>query len=183
MATEHSTITDPDIHEPKGVAAATAGQAYIADGAASGTWTDVYQFASVYSSEADAVSVSSIGTTPQTLPFANDAPDNICVSDSANNRITLTNAGIYFVLFDCSFSTAAAGDAGLYEFKLLDDGVATGYAVARQMSGTSDTGSCSFSAIITAGAGSQLTITVESDDAGSDDINIYTTKLIAFKVG
>lgn len=38
MATEHSTITDPDIHEPKGVAAATSGQIYVADGAASGSW-------------------------------------------------------------------------------------------------------------------------------------------------
>lgn len=39
MAVEHSTITDPDIHEPKGVAAATVGQLYVASGAGSGTWT------------------------------------------------------------------------------------------------------------------------------------------------
>lgn len=36
---EHVSIADPNIHEPKGVAAATAGQAYVADGAGSGTWT------------------------------------------------------------------------------------------------------------------------------------------------
>lgn len=35
---EHSAISDPYIHEPKGVAAASAGEVYIADGAGSGTW-------------------------------------------------------------------------------------------------------------------------------------------------
>lgn len=39
MAVQHSAITDPDIHEPKGVAAATLGQVYTADGAGSGDWS------------------------------------------------------------------------------------------------------------------------------------------------
>lgn len=39
MTIEHVNATDPDIHEPKGVAAASAGQAYLANGAGSGTWT------------------------------------------------------------------------------------------------------------------------------------------------
>jgi hypothetical protein len=36
---EHSVITDPNIHEPKGVAAASAGQVYVANGSGSGAWT------------------------------------------------------------------------------------------------------------------------------------------------
>jgi hypothetical protein len=40
MATEHVNITDPQIHEPKGVASAASGQYYAADGAGSGSWTD-----------------------------------------------------------------------------------------------------------------------------------------------
>ena len=35
---EHSVITDPDIHEPKGVASAASGHTYVADGAGSGNW-------------------------------------------------------------------------------------------------------------------------------------------------
>jgi hypothetical protein len=35
---EHSAITDPNIHEPKGVAAATSGQIYVANGSGSGSW-------------------------------------------------------------------------------------------------------------------------------------------------
>ena len=34
----HSTLTGADLHEPKGAAAATSGQVYVADGAASGAW-------------------------------------------------------------------------------------------------------------------------------------------------
>ena len=36
---QHSAIADPNIHEPKGVAAAAAGKVYVANGSGSGTWT------------------------------------------------------------------------------------------------------------------------------------------------
>ena len=37
---EHSAITDPNIHEPKGVAAAASGKVYVSNGAGSGSWAD-----------------------------------------------------------------------------------------------------------------------------------------------
>lgn len=36
----HSTLTDPYLHEPKGVSSAPAGSTYVADGAGTGTWED-----------------------------------------------------------------------------------------------------------------------------------------------
>lgn len=36
---QHSLITDPYVHEPKGVTSAGADEVYVADGAGSGTWT------------------------------------------------------------------------------------------------------------------------------------------------
>lgn len=39
MAVEHSTLTDPDLHEPKGASSAAANTAYIANGSGSGAWT------------------------------------------------------------------------------------------------------------------------------------------------
>jgi len=39
MPTEHVDILDPEIHEPKGVAAAADHEIYIANGAGSGAWT------------------------------------------------------------------------------------------------------------------------------------------------
>jgi len=35
---EHKNIPDPNIHEPKGISSATAGEIYVADGAGSGDW-------------------------------------------------------------------------------------------------------------------------------------------------
>lgn len=34
----HASITDPNIHEPKGVSSATAGRVYVSNGSGSGTW-------------------------------------------------------------------------------------------------------------------------------------------------
>ena len=36
----HNTLTDPYLHEPKGISTALAGQIYVADGAGSGTWVE-----------------------------------------------------------------------------------------------------------------------------------------------
>lgn len=35
---QHASLTDPELHEPKGVASASSGQVYVADGAGSGSW-------------------------------------------------------------------------------------------------------------------------------------------------
>lgn len=53
---EHSTIADPDIHEPKGVAASGAGRVYLSDGAGSGNWQ--YPLTGINSATADQVFVS-----------------------------------------------------------------------------------------------------------------------------
>jgi len=39
LAIEHVNITDPNIHEPKGVAVATSGEVYVANGSGSGAWS------------------------------------------------------------------------------------------------------------------------------------------------
>lgn len=38
MTVAHADLTGSDLHEPKGIGAATSGQVYAADGAGSGTW-------------------------------------------------------------------------------------------------------------------------------------------------
>lgn len=36
----HSTLSDPYLHEPKGISSALAGQIYVSDGAGSGDWVE-----------------------------------------------------------------------------------------------------------------------------------------------
>lgn len=38
MTVQHNVITDPDLHEPKGVASAASGKVYKSDGTGSGSW-------------------------------------------------------------------------------------------------------------------------------------------------
>jgi hypothetical protein len=40
--TEHTIITDPYLHEPKGVASAAANKVYVSNGAGSGSWLSPY---------------------------------------------------------------------------------------------------------------------------------------------
>ena len=42
MAIEHSSITDPQVHEPKGASSASEGTAYVSDGNGSGSWKTVW---------------------------------------------------------------------------------------------------------------------------------------------
>ena len=178
---EHVNATDPDIHEPKGVSTANSGDVYVADGAGSGAWgQSVSEYANIYTQKSDSVTLSSIGTTVQTLPFSTDGAENGAVADSSNNRLTLTTAGDYKVDFHISMATAAAGDAGLYSFVVLDDGVVTPLESDIELSGTTDTTVVSVSGVITVGAGSQLTVRIASDEAGNtDDIEIYNAQLSA----
>jgi hypothetical protein len=44
----HSTLTDPYLHEPKGVASAGAGTVYVANGSGSGTWVEKTRFIGAY---------------------------------------------------------------------------------------------------------------------------------------
>lgn len=41
---EHMDITDPEIHEPKGISTATSGYTYVADGAGGGAWEKIRGF-------------------------------------------------------------------------------------------------------------------------------------------
>jgi len=102
---QHSSLTGSECHEPKGADTASAGEIFVADGAGSGSWNAAIEYGAINNQETDAVSVSSIGTTAQTLPFTNDGVSEGVVTDAANNRLTLTNAGVYWVNFNMSFIT------------------------------------------------------------------------------
>lgn len=41
---QHSTLTDPNLHEPKGISTAAADQLYRSNGSGSGTWTNANRF-------------------------------------------------------------------------------------------------------------------------------------------
>lgn len=175
MATEHNTITDPNIHEPRGVASASDGEVYVADGAGSGVWSNPnvsagFKYGGLYSVDSDAITISSIGTTSKKLEaFANAAPTNGVTVSTSTNDITVSTDGDYLVIFNISFSTTAVGDAGLYQFHVRKNDVEDVIEIHRDMSGSSDTGAASVSGIMSLVNTDVLSVYVESDEAGDSD--------------
>lgn len=41
---QHSTLTDPQLHEPKGISSAGAGHVYLSDGVGSGEWKHAHRY-------------------------------------------------------------------------------------------------------------------------------------------
>jgi len=78
MPIEHVNIVDPEIHEPKGVAAASLNQIYLADGAGSGAWKN-----NLTTTHGDAIIT---GNTTATATSA--AADSTLSTDSDYVKIT-----------------------------------------------------------------------------------------------
>lgn len=73
MAKEHRTLTGAELHEPKGVAAAAAGQVYVANGAGSGTWTKRVQVGFLdYNDLETATTAITVAGTGTFVPLTND---------------------------------------------------------------------------------------------------------------
>jgi len=141
-------------------------------------------YATIYSSQNDAVTVSTIGTTAKKLVgFSNNGPSNNLTPDSANDRMVILAKGDYWVDVSVSFGTVAPGDSGLYEFHVRVNDVETVVEFHRNMSGTSDKGSSGCSGILSMDVGDVVTLWVESDEAGdTDDISISNVALNALMV-
>ncbi len=74
---QHSSLTDPNLHEPKGVAAASANQLYLSNGSGSGTWTNVNRFPGTgwgkYTNTTYVGTTAlAVSTTEVLLPFTTD---------------------------------------------------------------------------------------------------------------
>lgn len=139
---QHSAITDPNVHEPKGAATANVGEVYISDGGGSGSWgfTDYVMNVRIDDiSTADSVYV--------VAPFAGTISKISIVIDSAIsvanttivakiNTVAVTNGslvvpfsgsaiGDVITVSPTATNTVAAGDA----IEFACDGASTGSSV------------------------------------------------------
>ena len=110
----HSTLTDPYLHEPKGVATASSGDVYVADGAGSGSWTAKETLIEL-SLEGYLEDVSSVETVYVPIPFAGTISKVLTVLEasisSANSTVTVKNsAGSSMGTLTIAHSGSAAGD-------------------------------------------------------------------------
>lgn len=91
MAFQHSDITDPNIHEPKGISTAALGQVYAADGAGSGDWYIIDARGSVgFSNIASPLTITYPASYTKVNPVTTASGFPREVTESASSRITYT---------------------------------------------------------------------------------------------
>lgn len=146
---QHAVLTDPQLHEPKGVSTASSGQVYRANGSGSGVW--VFPSGHAYGE----LFIDG-GTTTQTLSAASataklnptgewtaNGNANITLS-AANGEITITEPGEYQLNFYISFTTASIATNSKYNFHYAVNGVpSTRKIVVAKYSNGADTLHCS----------------------------------------
>lgn len=124
---EHASITDPQIHEPKGIAAATADQVYVSDGAGSGDWTDVADVLDASASYTlnDLINVryesntgtSISGETWTQIPLNTVKTNNLSGVSLSSNRVTALPAGTYWIDASVPFTVTTPNSTGYNTYK------------------------------------------------------------------
>jgi hypothetical protein len=190
MTIQHRLISDPDLHEPKGIASSAANKVYVADGEGSGSWEfpPASVFGEIY---------IDIGVTTQTLSAASayaklnptaEWTQGIVsglTSDPTNGYLTLTQAGKYEVTFWIVLDTAAISATSTYKFKYAINDVINGrtlsikkYTNGAERLTLSATGYLSLDT-----AGSTLSIQVAGDDTSSStNITVIDAGLSAIRL-
>lgn len=110
----HSTLTDPYLHEPKGVSTASSGQVYMANGSGSGTWTPKENLVEL-SLEGYIENISAASTVYVPVPFAGTVMKVVTVLEgaigSSDATITVSNAAAASMgAITVTYIGSAAGD-------------------------------------------------------------------------
>ena len=113
----HSTLTDPYLHEPKGVASASSGDVYVANGSGSGSWTAKETLIEL-SLEGYLEDVSAVETVYVPVPFAGTVSKVLTVLEgsigSSDSTVTVKNsAGSSMGAITITSSGSAAGDVDI----------------------------------------------------------------------
>ena len=182
MTIQHNIITDPDIHEPKGVASATSGKVYISNGSGSGAWE-------YPPGKAHAEIYISGGTTAHTLAGSSaytilnpsgewtaSGNEDILTVTPASGVITLNQAGHYLITFWINFTTTAIAQGSLYNFKFALDGTtSTRTSTVTKPTNGADKLTLSSTGTVAATANQLLSIHVGGDGTSSGQ-NITPTE-------
>lgn len=189
MTIQHKLIADADLHEPKGIASATAGKVYVSNGSGSGSW--LYPSGKVHGEiYIDAGATSQTLSAGQAYAKLNPTAEwasgvsSILTLTPGNGTITLTEAGDYLVNFWAQFSTASLATGTVYNFKYNLDGTNSGRTLTVQkFSNGADKLHISAMGIVTATANQVLSIYVGGDATSSSTaITVIEAGLTAIKL-
>ena len=174
MTIQHNVITDPDIHEPKGVAAASSGQVYVANGSGSGTWKDKDKWLGVYTGFDSATPAYAHSTTTSNTVLNNTwvsgANDGFTIETVPNARLKYTSTETITAFIQVSLATQqASGSNKVVEWAVYKNGTEiTGSRVIRSLS-TGTWGSITLSSVVSLATSDYLEIYSKADGACTVD--------------
>lgn len=114
MPLEHSDLTGDQLHEPKGVEVAAAGQVYVADGVGSGAWENVLDSINnrnQYAMEQRFDDLATAGSIYFNAPFKSEINRLNIILYGVVDADTLITIYLNGVLFADSLTVVAAGSA------------------------------------------------------------------------
>jgi hypothetical protein len=122
---EHVSITDPQVHEPKGITSAVAGSSYIADGVGSGGWQLLAGAGDNYGE----IFINH-GTTETVITTINTdvrSKENMETGDVsgftyADGALTAAVTGTFLVVMNCSIAPAAGTNIRFHLHLAIDSG-------------------------------------------------------------
>jgi hypothetical protein len=102
---QHSSLTDPNLHEPKGISTAAINQSYVSNGSGSGTWTNVNRlpgtgWGKYTNTTYIGTTTLAVSTTPVLLPFTTNADVSqlpISLAGSTTSLMNLSTEALQFV--------------------------------------------------------------------------------------
>jgi len=168
---EHNTITDPYIHEPKGVATAGIGQIYVADGAGGGTWADTNAYSEVALDLTGTLTRSFAGVTAYTDFILDYITEHEKVFSYDDTTKEMTYNGVSSIITQVSFSMAikrtdTGGSPEMTVAAFVDTGTGfnelTSSRMARSFTGN-DVGSFTVVFMHTFNTGDKMKMQVKTD--------------------
>lgn len=197
MTIEHNVITDPEIHEPKGISTADPHTVYTADGLSSGDWsyTDNPWALMTRSGTSPSHSLTDVSATYQNV-FANTFGsfeisigwriERMDDTFPANPSFTILEEGAYLFTFQTNFEPISADR---YYFKIIEAvsanpslGTVAGSGEESIASLTLDAGTASgaiypisITRILRMGATERITIAVGSDNTNTGSSVFHQT--------
>lgn len=170
---QHSALTDPNLHEPKGASTALSGKVYVANGSGSGAWKYIagHSYGDLYitgSSVSQTLSAASaLAKLNPTGAWVANGYQNITPS-AANGQFTILQAGIYQLDFWVVFETAAIASTATYNFHYAVNGTASTRKVyGKKITNNVDTLHLASNGYSTLAANDILTIQVGGDATSS----------------
>lgn len=191
---EHATVTDPDIHQPKGITTASAGDVYTADGASSGAWQAPggTTFGDMdFTANAIATTISSSGvdvlltgatlTTPGVL-FTQGVVNTLAFENSGNNELVRVDRdGVYGV----SGTLSLQGGTGtrVWRVGVAENGVVSAsHFKARRATTSNDIGSLAIFEFFALSANDTLQLAIQNEtDTGNPVVTDCAMTVVLLK--